>query len=323
MDDRDNILELGKKVLRKEASVILKVEAQLGNEFVKAVDVLYNCAGRVVTTGMGKSGLICKKIAATLSSTGTPSFFMHPADALHGDLGMLVKGDVVIAVSNSGETEEIKQLLSSIERFGLKMVSITGNLNSTLAEFSEVVLYTEVEEEACPLNLAPTASTTVVLALGDALAMALIRKRGFQAEEFARFHPGGKLGRQLLRVKDLMHTGEQVPIVGDWKLMKEAIYEITTKRLGMACVINNAGKLVGVITDGDLRRLMEQDITFLNKSVGDCMACKPKLIDSDDLAAQAVQIMEKYSITSLLIVNPEKKPIGVIHLHDLLKAGVV
>jgi len=323
MDNRGSILELGKKVLRKEASVILKVEAQLGNEFVKAVDILYNCAGRVVTTGMGKSGLICKKIAATLSSTGTPSFFMHPADALHGDLGMLVKGDVVIAVSNSGETEEIKQLLCSIERFGLKMVSITGNLNSTLAKFSKVVLYTEVEEEACPLNLAPTASTTVVLALGDALAMALIQKRGFQAEEFARFHPGGKLGRQLLRVKDLMHSGEHVPIVGDWKLMKEAIYEITTKRLGMSCVINNTGELVGVVTDGDLRRLMEQDITFLNKSVGDCMACNPKLIDSDDLAAQAVQIMEKYSITSLLIVNPEKKPIGVIHLHDLLKAGVV
>jgi arabinose-5-phosphate isomerase len=328
MDDRITILEQGKKVLQKEAAVILKIAAQLGDEFIRAVDILYACRGRVVTTGMGKSGLICKKISATLSSTGTPSFFMHPADAIHGDLGMLVKDDVVIAISNSGETEEVKQLLPSIGRLGLKMISITGVVSSTLARLSEVVLPAQVEEEACPLNLAPTASTTVALALGDALAMALVCKRGFRAEEFARFHPGGKLGKRLLKVRDLMHSGERMPVVGDWQLMKEVIYEITSKRLGMTCVVDKAGRLVGVITDGDLRRLLEKsavekNAVFLNRPAGDCMTCDPKLIDAEDLAAQAVQTMETYSITSLLIVDSEQRPQGVIHLHDLLKAEVV
>jgi arabinose-5-phosphate isomerase len=272
---------------------------------------------------MGKSGLICKKIAATLASTGTPSFFIHPADAIHGDLGMLVKGDAILAISNSGETEEIKQLLPFIRRFTAKMISITGNPNSTLAQFSDVVLRAEVEEEACPLNLAPTTSTTLALAIGDALAMSLLRKRGFRAEEFAQFHPGGKLGKRLLKVRDLMHSGNQMPVVGEWQPMKEAIYEITGKRLGTTCVVNRCGELVGVVTDGDLRRLLEKDSDFLLKSAGHCMTCHPKLISPDALAARAVQVMEEHSITSLLIVDGEKKPVGVIHLHDLLKAGVV
>jgi len=323
MIDREIILKQGKEVLRKEAASILKLEEHLGEEFVQAVELLYQCSGRVVTTGMGKSGLICKKIAATLSSTGTPSFFMHPADAIHGDLGMVVPGDVVLAISNSGETSEIKQLIPFLQRFMIKLISITGNPNSTLARFSDVVLRAEVEEEACPLNLAPTASTTVALVLGDALAMALVRKRGFRAEEFAQFHPGGKLGRRLLKVRDLMHSGSQMPIVGEWQPMKEAIYEISSKRLGMTCVVNQQGEVSGIITDGDLRRLLERDIGFLAKPVGQCMTPNPKMIDPDSLAAQAVQVMESYSITSLLIADQGRKPIGVIHLHDLLKAGVV
>ena len=321
--DHDRILEQGKKVLKKEASVILEVEAQLGEEFVRAVDIIYHCLGRVVTTGMGKSGLICKKIAATFSSTGTPSFFLHPADALHGDLGMLVKKDVVVAVSNSGESEEIKQLLPFIERFDLKLISITGDTHSTLAKFSDVVLHANVEEEACPLNLAPTASTTVALALGDALAMALVQKRGFKVENFAQFHPGGKLGKGLLKVKDLMHTGSRIPIVKETQSMKEAIYEITGKRLGMTCVVNKKGRITGIVTDGDLRRLLEKNTNFINKLVKECMTLNPKLIDADDLAPSAVQIMETKAITSLLIADSNQKPCGVIHLHDLLKAGVV
>jgi len=323
MVDRDTILRQGKDVLKKEAASILKVEAQLGEEFIQAVEILYQCTGRVITTGMGKSGLICKKIAATLSSTGTPSFFMHPADAIHGDLGMIVKGDVVIAISNSGETEEIRQLIPFLQRFMIKMISITGNQNSTLARFSDVVLLAMIEEEACPLNLAPTASTTVALALGDALAMALIQKRGFKAEEFAQFHPGGKLGKQLLKVRDLMHSGDKMPLVGEWQPMKEAIYEISGKRLGMTCVVNQQGELMGIVTDGDIRRLLENDLGFLTNPVSLCMTCYPKIIDPDALAAQAVRIMETHSITSLLITDQERKPIGVIHLHDLLKAGVV
>lgn len=316
-------MKQGKEVLKKEAASILKVEAQLGEEFIQAVEILFQCAGRVITTGMGKSGLICKKIAATLSSTGTPSFFMHPADAIHGDLGMIVKGDVVIAISHSGETEEIKQLIPFIQRFMIKTVSITGKTDSTLARFSDVVLLARIEEEACPLNLAPTASTTVALALGDALAMTLIQKRGFRAEEFARFHPGGKLGKQLLKVRDLMHSGDRMPLVGEWRPMKEAIYEISGKRLGMTCVVNRQGELMGIVTDGDIRRLLEKDLEFLTKPVSLCMTCHPKMIDPDALAAQAVRIMETHSITSLLITDQEKKPIGVIHLHDILKAGVV
>jgi len=323
MIDRDVILKQGKEVLKKEAASILKVEAQLGEEFIQAVEILFQCAGRVITTGMGKSGLICKKIAATLSSTGTPSFFMHPADAIHGDLGMIVKGDVVIAISHSGETEEIKQLIPFIQRFMIKTVSITGKPDSTLARFSDVVLLARIEEEACPLNLAPTASTTVALALGDALAMTLIQKRGFRAEEFARFHPGGKLGKQLLKVRDLMHSGDRMPLVGEWRPMKEAIYEISSKRLGMTCVVNRQGELMGIVTDGDIRRLLEKDLEFLTKPVSLCMTCHPKMIEPDALAAQAVRIMETHSITSLLITDQEKKPIGVIHLHDILKAGVV
>lgn len=321
--EKPDLVSFGKQVLQKEAAMILKAADHLGAEFVKAVDILYQCTGRVVLTGMGKSGLICKKIAATLSSTGTPSFFMHPADAIHGDLGMLVKNDVVVAISYSGETEEIKQLLPSIERFGLQMISITGHSQSTLAKYSQVVLWAGVEEEACPLNLAPTTSTTVALAIGDALAMSLVQKKGFRAEDFALFHPGGKLGKRLLKVKDIMHSGQQIPVIGEWQPMKEAIYEITGKRLGMTCVINQEGRLVGVITDGDLRRLFEKDPHFLSKTAGECMTLHPKIITDEDLAASAVQVMETYAITSLLILDQEQKPKGVIHLHDLLKAGVV
>ena len=319
------ILEQAKRVLRIEAEAVSSLIGRLDEKFIQAVETLYACKGRVVLTGMGKSGFIAKKIAATFASTGTPALFLHPAEGVHGDLGMVVRGDVVLAVSNSGETPELLELLPYIKRFGVKLISLVGDPNSALARESDVSLDVSVKEEACPMNLAPTASTTAALAMGDALAVALLEKRGFKAEDFAILHPGGALGRRLLlKVSDLMHVGEEVPRIVQEAFMKEAILEMTGKRLGMTTVVNQDGKLTGIITDGDLRRALQKaGDDLLGRKASEFMTRNPKVIDKEELAAKAVQVMERYSITSLIIVDPSGRPEGVIHLHDLLKAGVV
>jgi arabinose-5-phosphate isomerase len=293
-----------------------------------AVDLIMNCKGRVVVTGMGKSGHIANKIAATLASTGTPALFLHPAEGIHGDLGMVTKGDLVIALSNSGETEELSRMLPSLKRIGIKIIALTGNLDSTLARNCDVVIYVGVKEEACPLGLAPTASTTATLAMGDALAVVLLNRKGFREEDFACFHPGGSLGKRLLlRVRDIMHTGDAIPKVSVDTLIKDAIYEISSKKMGVTAVLDPAGKLLGVISDGDLRRWMERTEktgeNLLSKKAREIMTKDPKVIAKDALAAEAMAIMENSSITCLMILDADKRPEGVIHLHDLLKAGVV
>ncbi len=320
--------EQAKRVLRIEADAIIALIGRIDEKFEQAVDIVLGCKGRVVVTGMGKSGLIGKKIAATLTSTGTPAQFLHPAEGIHGDLGMVTRGDMIIAISNSGETEEIAKMLPSFKRLGIKVIALTGNMDSTLAKNSDVVIDVSVREEACPLGLAPTASTTATLAMGDALAVALLDKRGFKKEDFACFHPGGTLGKRLLlRVADLMHTGDAIPVVSEATMIKDAIYEISSKKMGVTSVVNAAGKLVGVISDGDLRRWMEKTEktggNLLTKKAKEIMTKNPKVIGKDALAAEAVGLMEKNSITCLMITNNEKKPEGVLHLHDLLKAGVV
>lgn len=319
------ILEHAKKVLRIEAEAVAALIPRLDERFIQAVEILYACKGRVVLTGMGKSGFIAKKIAATLASTGTPALFLHPAEGVHGDLGMVVRGDVVIAISNSGETPELLELLPFIKRFGVKLISLVGDVNSTLARESDVSLDVSVGEEACPMNLAPTASTTAALAMGDALAVALLHERRFQREDFALLHPGGSLGRRLLlKVGDLMHVGEEVPKVIQEALMKDAILEMTGKRLGITTVVDAEGRLVGIITDGDLRRALQKaGDSLLGRRASEFMTRNPKIIEKEELAAKAVQVMESYSITSLIIVDDGGRPEGVIHLHDLLKAGIV
>jgi arabinose-5-phosphate isomerase len=320
--------EQAKRVLQIEADAIKALIDRIDDRFEQAVEMILNCKGRVVVTGMGKSGLIGKKIAATLASTGTPALFLHPAEGIHGDLGMVMRGDTVIALSNSGETEEIARMLPSLKRLGIKLIALTGNADSTLAKNSEVVIDVGVKEEACPLGLAPTASTTATLAMGDAIAVALLDKRGFREEDFACFHPGGTLGKRLLlRVRDLMHTGDAVPAVSEATLIKDAIYEISSKKMGITSVLDGAGKLVGVISDGDLRRWMERTEktgeNLLSKKAKDIMTKNPKVITREALAAEAVAIMERNSITCLIVTDHDAKPEGVIHLHDLLKAGVV
>ena len=322
------VLKRAADVLRVESNGILSMADRLDESFVRAVKLLESCHGKVVVTGMGKSGLICRKIAATLASTGTPSFFLHAGDALHGDLGMMKQGDVILAISNSGETDEILKLLPHIRHQGLKLVVMTGNPQSTLAKAGDVVLDVGVAEEACPLGLAPTASTTAALAMGDALAVVVLEEKGFKEEDFALRHPGGILGRRLLlRVEELMHRGEDLPIVHQDTLMKEALFEITSKRLGIVGVINQEGNLVGVVTDGDLRRgLQTFGDRILNKQAGEVMTPKPRTIRQDALASEALAEMEQNPqrpITSLFVLeNHSQKPIGVIHIHDILKAGL-
>ncbi len=319
------IIREAKRVLRVEAQSILDLIDRVDSEFERAVGIISRCRGKVVITGMGKSGLICKKIAATLSSYGTPAFFLHPAEGLHGDLGMLVKNDLVIAVSNSGETDEINRLLPLIKRLRLKLIVITGNLASTLARAGDVVLNVAVREEACPLNLAPTSSTTATLALGDTLAAALLIKRGFKREDFALLHPGGPLGRRLLlKVCDLMQIGDKIPLVKENALMKDAIYEISSKRLGVTGVLGGRGNLVGVITDGDLRRSLERGDDMLSKEAREVMTGSPKGIAKNEMATKALKVMEAHAITSLFVYPPprERKVVGIIHMHDLIKAGV-
>ena len=320
--------DLAKRVLKIEADAVAALIDRIDERFEQAVEIILDCKGRVVVTGMGKSGLIGKKIAATLASTGTPALFLHPAEGIHGDLGMVTIGDTVIALSNSGETEEIARMLPSLKRLGIKIIALTGNTDSTLAKNSDVVIDVGVKEEACPLGLAPTASTTATLAMGDALAVAILDKRGFREEDFACFHPGGTLGKRLLlRVRDLMHIGDAIPAVSEATLIKDAIYEISSKKMGVTSVLDGAGKLVGVISDGDLRRWMEKTEkageNLLAKKAKDIMTKNPKVTNREALAAEAVAIMERNSITCLIVTDHDAKPEGVIHLHDLLKAGVV
>jgi arabinose-5-phosphate isomerase len=321
-----NVVEEAKRVLRVEADSIVELAERIDENFSRAVELLYCCKGRVVLMGMGKSGLVGRKIASTFASTGTPAFFLHPAEGVNGDFGMLAKNDVVMAISNSGETRELLEVLPLIKRYGNRLITLTGNLKSTLAKAGDVNLDIHVKEEACPLGLAPTASTTTTLALGDALAVALMERRGFNEKDFALLHPGGTLGKRLLlKVEDLMHVGKAFPMVSEKALMKEAIFEITSKRLGVTGVCNQEGHLIGVITDGDLRRALEKFGDLLNRTAYEVMTRNPKWIERDGLAAEAVQRMEEYSITSLFVFNDagDKVPVGIIHLHDLLRAGVV
>ena len=321
-----DIVEEAKRVLRVEAQSILDLAERIDENFSRAVELLHHCEGKVVLMGMGKSGLVGRKIASTFASTGTPSFFLHPAEGLNGDFGMLTKEDVVIAISNSGETRELLEVLPLIKRYGNRLITFTGNLNSTLAKAGDVNLDIRVKEEADPLGLVPTASTTATLALGDALAVALMGKKDFKKEDFAILHPGGALGmRLLLKVEELMHMGKAFPMVSEKTLMNDAIFEITSKRLGVTAVCNTEGHLMGVITDGDLRRALEKFSDLFDREAFEVMTKNPKWIEKDALAAKAVQRMEEYSITSLFVFNKagDKVPVGIIHLHDLLKAGVV
>src|SRR5277367_57819 len=311
-------LDTARRVLRIEAQAIQDVLARLDKTFEKAVDLLFACKGRVVVTGMGKSGLVGRKVSATLSSTGTPSFFLHPADALHGDLGMLARGDSLLAVSYSGETEEIIQLLEALKRLEAPLITLTGRTQSTLAKASDVTLDVSVREEACSLNLAPTASTTVAMAVGDALAVSLLERRGFQPNDFAELHPAGRLGRKLLRVENKMHAGDALPRVGLDTPMPDVIHEMSSKGLGMTTVLEQDGRLAGIVTDGDLRRLMEKHHgATLEMNAGAAMTRNPQTIGPHVLASEALNQMEKRKITSVVVVDESKKVLGVVHLHDL------
>ena len=322
--DKNAIIARAKHVLSIEANGVLSLVDRLDDNFVRAVELLSTCRGKVVVTGMGKSGVICRKIAATLASTGTPSFFLHSSDAVHGDLGMVMNGDVVLAISNSGETEEILKLIPHFKLHGLKMVVMTGNVTSSLARSGDIVLDVSVKEEACPLGLAPTASTTATLAMGDALALVLLEKRGFKEEDFAMRHPGGILGRRLLlRVDELMHSGDRLPLVRERTPMKDALYEITSKRLGLTGVIDAGGRLTGVITDGDLRRALQRRGDILEVNAREIMTRNPKTVPTGLLAVDALAIMEQYTITALFVMESESgRPVGVVHLHDLVKTGI-
>jgi len=317
------IISKAKKVLKIEGEAVLNLIDSLDNEFVKAVEIIFNSKGRVVLTGLGKSGLIARKIVATLNSTGTPAIYLHPTDALHGDLGMVRKEDVIIAISKSGASEEILNLIPMFKRIGVKIIAMTANKNSKLAQQSDVFLSIAVKEEACPYDLAPTASTTATLALGDAISVTLLHLKNFTEEDFAFLHPGGSLGKRLsLKIKEIMITGERIPIVRESDLMTKVIYEISSKRLGTTCVVDESGILTGIITDGDLRRLLEKTMDIKDLTAADVMTKSPKVIKSDTLASYALQMMENFKITSLIITDDNNKPIGIIHLHDLINLGL-
>ena len=317
------IIESAKEVLEIEANSILRLKDNIGEDFDKAIDILYNCKGRVIVTGMGKSGIIGKKIAATMSSTGTPAYFLHPAESTHGDSGVITRNDVIIAISNSGETQELMNLLPLIKRFGCPMIGMTGNVESTLAKTSDVVLDISVEREADTLGKAPTASTTATLAMGDALAVCLMEKKGFTKEDFLMYHPSGKLGKGLTyKVRDLMITGDKMPIVSENESFQSVIKTISEYKLGMAMILDSSKQLIGVLTDGDIRRTVIKYSDTSRLSVKDVMTINPKRITDDAYAASALNLMEKYSITALAVVDANNSPIGVIHVHDLLRAGV-
>jgi arabinose-5-phosphate isomerase len=316
-------LDLARKVLQTEAAAILALVDRLDERFERAIALLLECRGRVIVTGMGKSGIICRKIAATLSSTGTPAFFLHPAEAIHGDLGVLQSHDVIVALSHSGETDELLRLLETIKRLGARLITITGVPASTLGKAADVTLDCHVSEEACPLNLVPTASTTAALALGDALAMTLLVAKGFRQEDFANLHPGGKLGKQLMRAEQLMHGGDEAPIVRTSEVMREVIYEISRKKLGMSCVVDDDGRLVGIITDGDLRRHMMGEARLLDRRADEVMTRHPITIRRETLAAEALLVLEQRKITAVVVVDADQQVQGVVHLHDLWRTGMI
>lgn len=321
----DNILDIAKKVLKIESDAVFALTEKLNSSFEKAVDMIYQSKGRVVVTGIGKSGLVGKKIASTLSSTGTPAFFLHPAEASHGDLGMVTSDDVIIAISNSGETEELVGLIPFLKRFNVGLISMAGNPDSTLSKAADVTLDISVKEEACPLGIVPTASTTAAIAMGDAVAVALLIKRGFNEEDFAFFHPGGSLGKKLfIKVKDLMHAGDALPAVSPDVSMTAAVMEISSKRLGVTMVTDTDNMILGIVTDGDLRRGIERwGKAFFDMKAGEVMTKDPQAISEDELAAKALSIMESRSITSLVVPDAEGRAKGIIHLHDILKKGIV
>jgi len=316
-------VERGKEVIRIEAEAVAALVTRIGQNFVAAVDTIYNCKGRVIVTGMGKSGLVARKIVATMNSTGTASIFLHPTDAVHGDLGMVRGEDVVVCISKSGDTDEIRELLPMFKRLGVKIISLVGNVSSHLAKQSDIVLDVSVREEACPHDLAPTASTTATLAMGDALAITLLHKRNFTEKDFAMFHPGGNLGKRLfLKVEEIMVSGDAVPRVKDTVPLSEAIMQMTSKRLGATCVVDGGEKLVGIITDGDLRRLLQNTTNVTNLTAAQAMNRNPKTIRPDILASAALEEMEDFNITQLVVVDGGHRPVGVVHLHDLVKAGL-
>ncbi len=319
-----NFISLGQAVVKTELQAISSLLNKINQDFAKACELLLDCQGRIVVIGMGKSGHIGNKIAATLASTGSPAFFVHPGEASHGDLGMITDKDVVLALSNSGETNEITSLLPVIKRLKVPLISLTGNPGSSLASFADVNLDTSVEKEACPMNLAPTASTTVALVMGDALAIALLEAKGFTENDFALSHPGGSLGRRLLlKVEDIMHKGDQIPVVYEHTSISDALLEMTNKRLGMTCIIDKQGALCGIFTDGDLRRTLAKNLDLNSTQIATVMTAKGKTISTDKLAAEALKIMEDNAISGLVITDDNNRPIGALNMYDLLKAGVV
>ncbi len=320
----DNILDIAKKVLKTEAEAVAGLIERLDSSFERVIDIIYTSKGKVIVTGMGKSGLIGKKIAATLASTGTPAFFMHPAEASHGDLGMVSSDDVVIAISNSGETDELLALIPFLKRFNVHLISMTGDVNSTLSRAADLNLDVTIKEEACPLGIVPTASTTAALAMGDAVAVALFIKRGFRQEDFASYHPSGSLGKRLfIKVRDLMHTGEALPLITARESMTGAVMEISSKRLGIAIVADEDHTIAGIITDGDVRRGIEKwGKELFEMKAGEIMSKNPKTIAAEELAAKALSVMEKHAITVLVVPDSRGRAEGIIHLHDILKKGI-
>lgn len=318
-----NILDKARKVIEIELGAVQALVDRIDDSFVEAARLIYNSSGRVVFTGMGKSGLIARKIVATLNSTGTAAIYMHPTDALHGDLGMVRKGDIAIVISKSGATEEISNLISMFKQINVKIIGILGDTRSTLAKNCDIVLDASVKEEACPHDLAPTSSTTVALVIGDALAVTILELRGFTAEDFAMLHPAGSLGKRLsLRISEIMYKDDDLPLVGINASIKDTILEMTQKRLGAACVKDDTNKLVGIVTDGDLRRQLEKSLDLNNLKASDIMGKSPKTINSDSLASFALQKMENFNITVLIAVNDLNEPVGLVHLHDLVKLGL-
>jgi arabinose-5-phosphate isomerase len=317
------ILNIAKRTIDIELETLFDLKESLDHSFIKAIEILYNCKGKVIFTGIGKSGHIARKISSTFSSTGTPSIFLHPAEAIHGDLGIIDKEDVLVIISNSGETEEIINIIPYLKFLNVPIICITGNINSTLAQKSDVVIDIKIKREACPFNLAPTSSTTAILVLGDALAITLMELKGFTKEQFAKLHPGGLIGKRLKKVMDIMHSGEKVPIVYEDMTMKEAIIEITSKGFGATAVLDRNQNLIGIITDGDLRRYIEKGNDLNNGSVKSAMTKNPKTIKYDETVADALNLMEKYKITVLLVLDENNKLIGILHLHDILREGIL
>jgi arabinose-5-phosphate isomerase len=320
----DKLCEVARTVIKIEAEMISQLADRINEDFAKACQTLYDCTGRIIVIGVGKSGHISKKIAATFASTGSPAFFIHPSEAKHGDIGMITKDDVLLTISYSGESEEMLTLLPHIKRLGVPMIVLAGKSHSTLAKAATIYLDVSVTKEACPLGLAPTSSTTAALVMGDALAMALLDKRGFTADDFALSHPGGTLGKRLLlRVNEIMHHSESIPMVKHNASIKEALVEMTQKKLGMTTVLDDHGTLLGIFTDGDVRRALDSNIDIHNTMVDTVMTCKPKTIRKNILAAEALHLMETHKITSLVVTNDLQQPDGILHIHDILRAGII